>query len=108
MMPDWISKTADPDATRRRLATAQLEKATKQFTAPLVMRQYDSGKEDERFGAEAEVLLACGYVFETQSEAGSHLHAGRLLLTGGLSIFAGRAGIRSKGKITVTFRRATP
>jgi len=38
-----------------------------------------------------------------QSADGGHLHAGRLLLTGGLSIFAGKKGIRSKGKLSVTF-----
>jgi hypothetical protein len=40
-----------------------------------------------------------------QSAEGSHLHAGRLLLTGGLSVFAGRRGIRSKGKLTVTYQK---
>lgn len=28
-----------------------------------------------------------------------------MLLTGGLSVFAGRSGIRSKGKLTVTYQR---
>jgi hypothetical protein len=54
--------------------------------------------------AEAEELGRHGYVPVTQSEDGGHIHAGRLILTGGLSIFAGKAGIRSDGRLTVTYR----
>ncbi len=35
----------------------------------------------------------------------SIVSGGRLLVTGGLSILAGRAGVRSKGETTVTFNR---
>ncbi|MBA2382629.1 MAG: SHOCT domain-containing protein [Chloroflexi bacterium] len=49
------------------------------------------------------MLAAAGYKLADQSESGSHLHAGRLILTGGLSVLAGRAGIRSDGSLTATF-----
>ena len=52
---------------------------------------------------EATLFQAKGYTLAAQSEAGSHLNAGRLLMTGGLSILAGRGGTRSKGATTVTF-----
>ncbi|MEO8230501.1 MAG: SHOCT domain-containing protein [Chloroflexota bacterium] len=42
----------------------------------------------------------------TQSEDGGHLHAGRLLMTGGFSFLAGKGGIRSDGRVTVTYKRA--
>ena len=47
-----------------------------------------------------------GYSPIMQTSDGGHVHVGRLLLTGGLSVFAGKRGIRSDGTITVTFQRA--
>jgi hypothetical protein len=50
-----------------------------------------------------------GYVPQTQSGDRGHIHIGRLLATGGLSVLAGEAGVRSRGALTVTFaKRATP
>ena len=86
---------------------ARLRGVTNGWSKPVVARQYDS---DERgnasFEVEAAVLLAEGYTIQSQGAEGSHLHAGRLLLTGGLSVLAGRRGIRSKGKVTVTYIRS--
>lgn len=102
---------------------SELEKATRNWTLPAVMRTYEKRTEkahwgpnlsivpkkvvevEEQFAEEAAILAERGYQPEMQSTEGSHLHAGRLILTGGLSIFAGRGGIRSKGKLTVTYQR---
>ena len=46
-----------------------------------------------------------GYTPLTQSADGGHVHVGRLLLTGGLSVLAGKRGIRSDGTIAMTFRK---
>jgi hypothetical protein len=83
---------------------SDLRKETKDWSLPLVVRNYDTDdKGSRRFHEEAAILGANGYSPSTQSEEGGHIHAGRLLMTGGLSIFAGRKGIRSKGKLTVTY-----
>ena len=88
----------------RMVRTAQLDKETNNWSKPVVVRQYDSNKKGAAaYEAEAAILLDYGYDIQSQAAEGSHLHAGRLLLTGGLSVFAGRGGIRSKGKTTVTF-----
>ena len=58
------------------------------------------------FRREAKILEAQGYRTQSQEAEGSHLHVGRLLLTGGLSVLAGRRGIRSRGMLTVTFVKA--
>jgi hypothetical protein len=69
-------------------------------------RRYDSNdKGQAAYADEATLLAGHGYKPSMQSSEGSHLHAGRLLMTGGLSVFAGRKGIRSKGKLTVTYSR---
>ena len=61
-----------------------------------------------RLGAEARTLLLLGgYATDEQAADGGHIHAGRLIWTGGLSVLAGRRGIRSKGKLNVTFRKLT-
>lgn len=79
---------------------------TRGWTAPVLVRSYESGAKGEAaFAHEAEILARHDYYPLGQSSEGSHLHAGRLILTGGLSIFAGRSGIRSKGKLTVTFEK---
>ena len=86
------------------LSAYDLGRITNSYTKPVVVRQYDSDdKGIERYENEAGVLLRNGYRIEGQDTQGSHIHAGRLILTGGLSVLAGRRGIRSKGKVTVTF-----
>ena len=63
----------------------------------MVIRRYDSNERGTAaFEAEAEILRARGYRLQSQDAEGSHIHAGRLLLTGGLSVLAGRRGIRCK------------
>jgi len=71
-----------------------------------VIRRYESNeKGDQLFQDESGVFAEHGYSAELQTDQGSHIHVGRLLATGGLSLFAGRRGIRSKGKYTVTFKK---
>jgi putative oligomerization/nucleic acid binding protein len=70
------------------------------------MRTYDTDAAGQKlFEREAAMLANKGYVLQGQSQTGGHFHAGRLILTGGLSVFAGRRGTRSKGKVTVTFMK---
>lgn len=60
------------------------------------------------FQDESDVLAERGYSAKLQTDDGGHVHVGRLLLTGGLSAFAGGRGIRSKGKYSVTFEKGVP
>ena len=84
----------------------ELRNVTRDWTVPVVVRAYESNLSGEAaFASEAAILARHSYDPSMQSAEGSHLHAGRLLLTGGLSVLAGRRGIRSKGKLTVTFQR---
>lgn len=86
---------------------SDLEKTIGKWTMPLVLRTYDTNaKGDAAFQNEGAVFMAHGYDAANMSEDGGHIHAGRLLLTGGLSIFAGKKGIRSGGTRTVTWKRA--
>ncbi len=88
------------------IASAELRSATRDWTAPTLLRQYESGDAgSRRLEGEMEVLSLHGYDTDTQSEAGGHVHVGRLLATGGLSILAGSRGTRSKGATSVTFKR---
>jgi hypothetical protein len=92
-----------------KLIEGDLERVTKRWTTSTIIRHYESNERgDAVFADEAEVLAEHGYRPALQSAEGSHLHAGRLLLTGGWSVLAGRKGIRSKGKISVTFQRDAP
>ena len=96
-----------PDERRRGETGARLESATNVWTKPVVMRRYASNERGTAvFEREAEILLARGYRIESRDAEGGHLHAVRLLLTGGLSILGGRGGIRSRGMLVVTFRKA--
>lgn len=73
---------------------------------PLIIRSYPGKDAGQRLlEAEAQVLSLHGYRFAAQSQEGGHFHAGRLLLTGGLSVLAGSKGTRAKGSITVTFEK---
>jgi hypothetical protein len=84
-----------------------LSRASSDWTAPAVLRQY---KNDEvghaAFAKEVSIFGQHNYTPMTQSADGGHIHVGRLLLTGGWSVFAGKSGIRSDGTITVTFQKA--
>lgn len=106
---EWEARQT-ADAQQRWLAEeARIAQLTRDWRLPVLLRTYESGAKGETaFAGEAEILARHDYHPLSQSSEGSHLHAGRLLLTGGLSIFAGRSGIRSKGKLTVTFERRAP
>jgi|GEM_PF-7041108 hypothetical protein len=85
---------------------AELLDATDEWTSATLVRTFPANDEgDEAFEDELVVLTAHGYEAAMQTSEDSHIHVGRLLLTGGLSVFAGRQGIRSEGRTTVTFRR---
>ena len=104
-MVDAAMKREERD---RRIAWAVggLAKATNGWTAPLIMRQYASDEDgNSTLNQEATVLYEHGYRALGSSSDGGHLHAGRLILTGGLSALGGQAGIRSKGTITVTYQK---
>jgi hypothetical protein len=85
-----------------------LASATIAWTLPTVSRTYE-GTDAGRWllGAETEVFGRHGYSPTLQSEVGGHFHAGRILLTGGLSVLAGSPGTRSKGSMTATFTKAS-
>lgn len=90
-----------------RLSEAEqgLVDATRNWTAPTVVRTYSRDKLGEALLAwELESLTGHGYQLVTQTEDGGHVHAGRLILTGGLSVFAGGRGVRSKGSIKMVFQ----
>ena len=110
VMDSLADSFAHPIEYRTRVQIEQLtnglEKLTKQWTQPLVMRTYDSNAKGEaHFAAEAALFTEHSYDASMMSEEGGHVHVGRLLLTGGLSVFAGKPGIRSGGKHTVTWKR---
>ena len=99
-----MKRTAAQTQLERSLATA-----TNMWLLPVVIRRYRNGADGDRlFEKEAAILVGHGYEPALQTEDGGHVHAGRLILTGGLSIFAGSSGIRSKGSLAVTFRKAAP
>lgn len=79
--------------------------ATDNWTSPVVVRTYKGKNASKELEGEAQLFALRGYAPQGQAADGGHFHAGRLLLTGGLSIFAGRRGIRSKNSISVTFAR---
>lgn len=89
-----------------RAGERELRNATRAWTIPILVRSYESNSRGEAaFAQEAAILARHQYEPSMQSAEGSHIHAGRLILTGGFSILAGRRGIRSKGKLTVTYKR---
>jgi Short C-terminal domain len=100
---------AGADAVNTPLSR-ELAGLTMNWTQPSLMRTYESTESGRvLFAAEAELLGMHEYVPSGQSEDGGHVHAGRLLVTGGLSVLAGRSGIRSTGSITATYlRKAAP
>lgn len=85
----------------------QLAHLTQAWALPTVTRTYEGSDAGRRsLQTETQVLGLHGYTPASQSEDGGHIHAGRLLMTGGLSVLAGGRGTRSKGSITVTFHKA--
>jgi hypothetical protein len=94
------------ELTKRRLGL--LDTATQGFTRRVVVREYESNNSGTAlFENEAAEMLERGYGIEQSGLDGGNLHAGRLILTGGLSVLAGRRGIRAKKKVTVTFVKGT-
>lgn len=84
----------------------ELRSATRDWQLQSLVRTYErSTKGEALLRAETDVLSLHGYEPFTQSEDGGHVHVGRLLMTGGWSVLAGRRGIRSSGALTVTYRR---
>lgn len=103
----WAQALGEQSAKRLEPIRRELAGLTQNWAAPIVIREYEAtDKGQARFENEAAVFAEQGYGAFAQSEEGGHIHAGRLLLTGGLSILAGRRGIRSRGKIHVTFQRS--
>ncbi len=84
----------------------ELSALTHGWTVTAVTRTYEGSEAGRRMlAAETQVLGLHGYVPASQSQDGGHIHAGRILMTGGLSVLAGSAGTRSKGSIIVSFHR---
>ena len=105
---DDANDDIEADLERLRDLEDELRGLTSDWTADSVVRTFardDAGVED--YEDEATVLGAHGYRPSTQSEDPGHIHIGRLLLTSGLSVLAGRRGIRSDGSLTVIFSKTT-
>jgi hypothetical protein len=87
-------------------AATELRSATRDWTAPSLFRKYESGDAGQhRLEGEMDILGLHGYEADAQSEDGGHVHVGRIFATGGLSILAGSRGTRSKGAVSVTYKR---
>jgi hypothetical protein len=97
---------AEIAAKKAAAAAVKLGELTRSWTQPLVMRTYETNVKGEAlFADEAAAFVEHGYEASMMSEEGGHIHAGRLLLTGGLSIVAGKKGIRAGGKHTITWKK---
>ncbi len=89
-------------------AESEIRSATRDWTAQSLVRDYEAGDDGRyRLDGEMNILEFHGYEAEAQSEDGGHIHVGRILMTGGLSVLAGSQGTRSKGRLSVTFKRMT-
>jgi hypothetical protein len=109
--PDGLTKPKAESRSRYPMVEQRLALASSDWTAAVALRQYKGDQQgQELFAKEVEVFGIYGYAPVTQSADGGHVHVGRLLMTGGLSVFAGKRGIRSDGTIAVTFKldRAAP
>jgi hypothetical protein len=85
----------------------ELWSVTRGWTVPSISRTYErNSKGQARLDRELRDLTSAGYSLAGQSETGGHVHVGRLLLSGGLSVLAGKDGIRSDGNLTLTFVRS--
>ena len=97
---------AEIAAKKVAAAAVKLGELTRSWTQPLVIRTYETNVKGEAlFADEATAFVEHGYEASMMSEEGGHIHAGRLLLTGGLSIFAGKKGIRAGGRHTITWKK---
>ena len=85
-----------------------LKQATGSWSTPVLVRTYEGKKAQATYQAEANLLGQHGYVPQTQTQDGGHVHVGRLLATGGWSILAGKKGIRSDTTMAVTYVKAAP
>jgi len=83
-----------------------LKLVTGTWSTPVLVRTYEGKKAQATYAEEANLLGQQGYVPQTQTHDGGHVHVGRLLLTGGWSVLAGKQGIRSDAAMTVTFVKA--
>ncbi len=104
----WLLEGAlreTPEAKRARLEAA-IARNTDGWTKPLIVATYAEGPAGLAvYRDEAPILAEHGYFAAGHIAEGSHVHAGRLIITGGLSALAGQEGIRSKGSFTITYRR---
>jgi len=83
-----------------------LASQTGDWTVPALTRTYpDTNEGRQALAVETRLLIAHSYRIAAQSQDPGHVHAGRLIATGGLSILAGEAGTRAKGSLTVTFEK---
>ncbi len=83
-----------------------LKLATGSWSTAVIVRSYEGKKSQATYQEEANVLGQHGYVPQAQTQDGGHVHVGRLLVTGGWSVLAGKKGIRSDSSMTVTFVKA--
>jgi hypothetical protein len=83
-----------------------LARVSNGWSAPLVVRQYSTDQAGQnQLMAEAKLFDDNGYEAMASSADGGHVHAGRLILTGGLAALGGPDQIRSQGTITITYKR---
>jgi hypothetical protein len=85
-----------------------LKLATGSWSTPVLVRTYEGKTAQAAYQEEANLLGRYGYVPQTQTQDGGHVHVGRLLVTGGWSVLAGKKGIRSDSSMTVTFVKPQP
>ena len=85
-----------------------LSVATGSWSTTVLVRTYEGKKAQATYQEEANLLGQHGYVPQAQTQDGGHVHVGRLLVTGGWSVLAGKKGIRSDSSMTVTFVKAQP
>ncbi len=97
---------AKPTGFREILAHNELTKLTRDWTTPVLIRQYDPGSKGlKKANMESNLLAARGYRVAAQTDIDGHVNLGRLALTGGLGLLFG--GTRSKGRVTITFEKAS-
>jgi hypothetical protein len=105
---DAINQRRTPPPERPDPAEVALALASNGWILPAVLRQYrnDEGGQ-QTFAHEADIFDRHGYRASAQSVDGGHVHVGRLLVTAGWSVIAGKSGIRSDATITVTFQKVS-
>jgi hypothetical protein len=97
---------ADKDKRATSIIETELTKATKNWALPIIIRTYAADEQGERrFQFESVAFVGHGYDAAGVSADDGHLHAGRIIATGGLSVLAGKGGTRSDAKRTVTWKK---